>query len=190
MKKFTIITLIAAFAISAAVLAGPGMGRRGGCGFDEPHHFGQRGPGMRGGPGHHQPGPGMLLRFSDELDLTEEQVDRLETLQTQFSKDMIDRRAEAKKARIELRSLMRGDAPESEVEAAIDNVTRLRGENMKTRYRHRQQIESVLTEQQLEQLEEMRREGPRGGDCPKGRHGSFREAPGGGPHYGCRFGSE
>lgn len=190
MKKFTIITLVAVLAISAAVLAGPGMGRRGDCNVAGSHHFGQRGCGMGNGSGTHQPGPGMLLRFSDELDLTEEQVERLETLQTQFSKDMIDRRAEAKKARIELRSLMRGDASESEVEAAIDNVTRLRGENMKTRFRHRQEIESILTEEQLDELKEMRREGPRGGDCPKGRRGGFREAPGGGPGYGCHFDSE
>lgn len=185
MKKFTIITLIAALMIGTAVTAGPGMGRCGGCGYDGPHQqFGKRGSGMHGGPGQHGPGPGMLLAQADDLELTDDQIDRLQTLQTQFGKEMVDRRAEVQKAQIELKSLMGSVATESEVNAAIDKVTRLRAETMKTRYRHHQQVESVLTEEQLDKLEEMRRKGPYDGDGPRGKRRGDRDR---GPGYGCYF---
>lgn len=192
MKRTTIITLIAALMMGGAAAAGPGMSRAGGCDFDGPHQFGRRGgPGMHGGPGQHGPGPGMLLNLSDELELTDDQVDRLESLQTQFGKEMVDKRAAVQKARIELRSLMRDKAATSQVDAAIDKVTQLRAENMKARYRHREQVESVLTDEQLDQLKNMRQMGPRDGDGPRGkRRGDCDGSRRGSGSYGCYWNNE
>ncbi len=187
MKKFTIITVIAALTFAVTAFAGPGMGWRGDCSFDGPRHSGQRGACMRGPSGQDGPGPRLILRLADDLELTDDQVSRLEALQTQFSKDMVDRRADVQKAQIELRSLRRDKATESDVNAAIDKMTRLQAENMKTRYRHRQQVESLLTEQQLDKLEEIGRKGLRDGDGVKGKRRGDRDKFGGGPGYGRNF---
>jgi len=158
MKKM--ITLTAALIVGlllsgATVSAQPGGGRHPGqqmqaCDGMGGGHFG---PGQRGGK---DGGPGMLLRFADDLKLTDSQIDQIKKLQTDFQIKMVDARAELKKARIEERSL-RGDdnVSESTMFAAIDKVSAQQGQIQKMRYSHRQKISAVLTADQKDQLKEL-----------------------------------
>jgi len=134
--------------------------------------------------GNGEPGIGHLLRVADEIGLTDEQRDQLKTMRLEFRMQQIDREAELEKAQVQLRALMADkDAAEAEVLRKIDDVARLRGEMQKMRYSHRKQMHGVLTDDQVEKLQQLRQEkweqgqgkgmGPwkRGGRM--GRHGAW-----------------
>lgn len=129
-------------------------------------------PGMR----HHGDGIGLLLMVGDKIDLTDQQRDRLKEMQTEFQMGQIDRRAELQKAQMRLRNLKRDtDAAEGDVFRAIDEVSRLKVDMQKTRYQHQQQVKSVLTDEQIDKLEELRQTRREGmgqqGRRPMGRRG-------------------
>lgn len=187
MKKTLVLTLILALAAFSVAMAQPGTGRgQANCDGNGPH-FGNRGPG--GGHGFKHPGkdgrgfgqnqgmPGVrfLLRFADELELTDDQVDKLETMQTEFALERVDLDAKIEKAQIEFRSLMRDEAPQTEVNAAIDNVTSLRAEKQKMHYSHFLAAKNLLTGEQVDKIKDLKKE--------------FR-TPGDGPNRGFRKGGQ
>ena len=133
---------------------GQAMGQRGGHGMG----MGMRqGMGMRMGP-HAGMGPRMLLMNADELELTDAQKTQLETMATQFQIDRVDKRAALEKAEIQFRSLMmKGDASQKDVDAAIDNVAGLRADMQKMRYAHVLKAKGVLTAGQIDKLKEIRK---------------------------------
>jgi Spy/CpxP family protein refolding chaperone len=136
---------------------GPGMARQHGPGsMGQGRHM--KGRGGRGF-GDDQPQLGRILMMADELGLSEQQRGQLRQMQTDFRMQMIDREAEVEKAEINLRSLMMDkDAPEVDVDRAIDNVARFRADVQKLRYSHRKQMRGVLTADQLNKLQKMREE--------------------------------
>jgi Spy/CpxP family protein refolding chaperone len=118
----------------------------------------------------------MLMRFADDIKLTDEQISKLEAMTTEFQKQMVDRRAGLKKAQIDLRSLMREDEPnENQVLAAIDEVNSLKAEIQKQQFRHRQQVHGLLTDEQIETLKQKQKE--RFNDRPGRGVGRNRGAP-------------
>ena len=174
MKKGLTIGLALALLIPALVMAqqdcqqrGP---RGGGHGFDAAcHDF----KGHPGGPGHRGEGMGIrhLLAVGDKINLTDKQQAKLEEMMVDFKLQSIDLKAETEKAQVALHALKRDDAVEADVMRAIDDVARLRAEMKKMQYRHHQQVKAVLTEDQVDQLKELRKE--RFKEC--GKHG---EKPG------------
>jgi Spy/CpxP family protein refolding chaperone len=172
---FTALILLAMTALAASISAQPGPGRCGGsCDGNGPKHgarfeghfgFG----GGQGGQFDRAGGMG-ILRHADELDLSEEQENEIETMQTEFAKERIDLNAELKKAQIDLHELMRADNPdETAVSSAIDKTTSLKGDLAKMRFRHHQKVKSVLTADQIDKLKELpkrqfQRQGRRCGD--------------------------
>ena len=197
MKGFMALLAATVLAVSSTVSAQPGWQAR--RGSDQPgrHHadgpgFG-RGMGMRDG----LPGPGMLLQVADEISLTEAQKEKLEQMMVDFNLEKVDLQAELEKAQIKLRALMRDEkARETEVTAGIGEVTRLKGELHKMRYRHHKEIRSLLTDKQVDRLKELRKERQekRKGQGPgMGRDMGYGMGPGMGtgcPGYGFDFDSE
>ena len=156
MKK-VIISLVALMLIAGAVNAQMGHMGKGDCDFQH------RGMGPRhGGPGEigegfHGFGP--IMAMAEKLELTDAQKEKLETIRTTFQKERIDKKAEVDKARVDLRVLRHDEnANENEVMAAIDKVSYLKADLQKMAYRHRKEVQSVLTEEQLNKLEELRKE--------------------------------
>lgn len=142
--------------------AGKGMGMGQGegmrCDASGPMH-GARGPrGMRGGrgPGGGQ-GIGMLLMMADKLELTDQQKTQLEKMQNDFAMQQVDARAAREKAQIKMRNLLRDDkASESQVNAAIDELSKLRADMQKAHFAHLRQVRNVLTEKQQGMLKDLR----------------------------------
>ena len=171
MKRLLAITLVLSLAVSAAVIAQPARQGFGGCDRAE---FGRqaRHEGRMGGPGHRNPGLRGILAHGDEINLTDDQRDKLEVMQTTFQMEGVDQKAKVEKARITLKALMRDEASTGEVNAAIDEVSRLQAEMKKMRYRHLTEAKSVLTEDQLDKLKSLRknfRQHKRPGGCGMGR---------------------
>jgi Spy/CpxP family protein refolding chaperone len=149
MKKNSVILGVILLLIASTVFAQPG-----------PH--GRKPGGHCGGFGDGPGGHGMLLRFADEIGLEENQQAEIAELMEQNSMERIDKQAELKKARVTLRHLQLGDASEAEVLRAMEQVGDLRTDLQKMKYQHRNQIKSVLTDAQLEKLEDLKEElGPR-----------------------------
>jgi Spy/CpxP family protein refolding chaperone len=182
MKKMSITTAVVLLLAAGMAVGQGGFGQgKGGPGFgwDQPmgpgggmHHKGCRMSGLQ----HEMPGLRMILAAGDEINLTAEQRTKLEKMIMEFQKTRIDRQAELKKARLDLGALMRkDDAVETEVMAAIDKVSSLRTEMQKMRYRHHKQVKTVLTEEQLSKLKDLRKEHSkkRGDKDRPGRQGRF-----------------
>ncbi|MFH1686948.1 MAG: Spy/CpxP family protein refolding chaperone [bacterium] len=164
--KRTLIATVVILGLASATMARPGFGK----GMRDGQGMGQRGCTMqgRGGPG----AGGGLMAMADELQLTEQQADQIQKLQTEFRLQMVDQQAAVKKANIALRALMRDDAPESKVTAAIDDLSAKKAQLQKQRYRHHQQIRSILTEEQQQKAKKLRMDRDCDGDGPRGgRHG-------------------
>jgi len=165
MKKILIITTVALMAL-ATMAVGQGQGRQGGGRFDCDGPMGMQGHGGKGMHGHGGPGMkaggpgiGMLLQLEDELELTPAQVDQMKKMMSDFAFERIDRKAELEKAQVKLRMLMKDDgAAETKVNMAIDDVSRFRADMQKMRFSHMKQVKAVLTEEQTEKLETLRKE--------------------------------
>ena len=119
---------------------------------------GMRGPGMqnpRGGEGIEH-----LLQLRETLELTDDQIARLESLQGDFAEQREAHRAEAEEFRRQVRS---GDLSPNEIEER----RKTRRESMEqVRRAHRQMVEQLLTEEQrgkLEEIGQVRRRGMRAG---------------------------
>ncbi|MEA3297007.1 MAG: Spy/CpxP family protein refolding chaperone [candidate division Zixibacteria bacterium] len=156
MKKLMILVLAAAIFIAANSFAGQGkraIGRCEGMGFHQQmgHHFN----GM-GDNDFRRNGPGRLLMMADEIGLDDTQIEKLETMMTDFQMQMIDRKAFVKKAVINLRVLKRDDnADNKKVMAAIDEMSRLKADIHKMCYNHHRQVRDLLTAEQLEKLDKL-----------------------------------
>lgn len=174
MKKLLIFTLILTLAASTVAFAQQRPLAPGNC--DGPGKQGRHhGMSMRDGA----PGLKVILAHGDKINLTDDQRETLENMKTDFQMQRVDQKAELEKAKIKLKALMRDEAGESDVNAAIDNVSKLKANMQKTRYAHAQKVKSVLTEDQVNKLKQLRKEcSPDGGEGMK--------APGCKP--GCRPG--
>jgi Spy/CpxP family protein refolding chaperone len=154
-KSIVIFTLIGLF-IAGGILAQSGANRsyRG---------FGQRNKIERKHPGAKAPflhnSWSDVLEKRKQLNLSDEQIEKIKQLTHEFRTTQVDRRAIVEKARIQLGHLKsEKSAGEETVMQAIDNLAQAQAEMHKARYRFRTQMLSVFTERQLQQLKELRQE--------------------------------
>ncbi|NOY89149.1 MAG: periplasmic heavy metal sensor [FCB group bacterium] len=189
MKKFLVLTTILLLGLSSVLLARPGQREDNDC--------------MMGGPGmmgpnkmmmmkmddcsdmcmmnHRKPGIKMILAMGDKLNLTDAQQQKLQEMMVNFQLERVDQKAQLEKAQIKLRALMRNNnAAENDVMAAIDNVAKLKAEMKKMAYRHMQEAKKILTQDQIDQLKQLRREKMKckknmGMRMEKGGHGMWME---------------
>ncbi len=153
-------------------MCGRGMGGPGKCGM----HRGMGGPGM-GGMHRGGMGAGMGPRHAEmmeKLKLTPQQEEKMADLRETQQRKMIGIRGGLEEARLDLRKLMRADAPnQAQIDATIDRMAKLRADAQKSRVATHLAMRGLLTDSQRKTMDEMR--GPGGG-------------MGGGPHGGGKKG--
>jgi len=173
--KRTLIATAVILGLASAVAAQPRFGK-GMCDGQGPGQGRGQGecmaPGMRGPGG--GPGGGGFMAMADELNLTDQQMDQLEKLRTEFRLQMVDQQAAVRKAEITLRALMRDDAPESKITAAIDDLSAKKAAVEKQQYRHHQQMRAILTPEQQEKAKELRFDRRGDGNGPRGNRPGMR----------------
>ncbi len=134
--------------------------------------FSQRMRGERGHMGRSQKKMGhmqMLLNRAEELELTEDQIEKMKEMKFDFEMEKIDHQARLKKAELILRKMRRDDdASQQQVFDAIDEVFRLKADGQKSKYAMKQEMKSVLTKKQLEKLQK-RQEGMKKRKGKKGK---------------------
>ena len=149
-----------------------------GPGFDNDcdmygQHFGQRFKGRHGNFGDGRFGQGMfsLLRYAEMLELTDKQIEKIKEMKYNFNLERIDRKAEIEKAQLKLNKMMRDEASESKVFAAIDETSNLRAEMRKMQYKHHEDVKNLLTDDQKEKIKELHK----GSFVKKGRKDGMRK---------------
>jgi Spy/CpxP family protein refolding chaperone len=125
---------------------GPMAGR--GQGADGARFGGQRGP--RGNPA------AMVLRLRSELQLTDEQVRKLEALQD--APAPAANGADLLRARADLLEATQGDGNLAKARAALDRMSAQRNERMIAGLKQRQEVRAVLTSTQKTRLDNFRRQ--------------------------------
>jgi len=136
-----------------------------------------------------QPGP---IWQSEELGLSAEQQQKMEDMQFQHQKAMIQKRAQLKEAELEMRNMMRkSEIDEKGVLEQQRRVSALKGEIAEARMKNRLDMRKILTPEQREKMMQMRghkdRFGKRRGDGEsphfRGKRGDC-DGPGSGPAPG------
>lgn len=154
MKRLMTLTTIAGLLVVAGSALADGRGRC--CTGDGPrlerrHRMMDR---EMGRPG--MPGMRGMARLHEELQLTAEQQKKMETMREEFQIKMIDQRAALAKARIRVHRMMRSEASESDLSRAIDELSAVRSDMVKSRLLHHRQMRTVLTPEQRERMDSMR----------------------------------
>ncbi len=135
------------------------------------------------GKGH---GQGFDHRFqmAEQLDLTDAQKDQMRDLRTKHQKEMIQRRADVKVARLELRELIRDAADRVTINSKVEQIGSMQTEIEKARVGHRLDARNLLTPEQREKFDDMPMmghgmrggcdgHGPRSPKAPRGHGGRF-----------------
>jgi hypothetical protein len=119
-----------------------GMGRGG--------HHGMMGRGDRV----ERPLISLMLRNREELQLTPEQIQRLEALRSDFRKSAVKRSADLQVAELELKELLRGDPVDmGNVESQVKRIEALRGEQRLSRIKTIEEGKSLLIPEQRKKLD-------------------------------------
>ena len=154
-KSLVVITLIGLF-IASGILAQSGANRSY-RGFGQKNKIERKHPGAKA-PFMHKSWDDVLEKRK-QLNLSDEQIEKIKQMTYEFRTAQVDRRATIEKARIELGHLKSNkSAAEESVMKAIDNLAQAQAEMHKARYHFRSEMLLVFTEKQLEQLKELRRE--------------------------------
>jgi Spy/CpxP family protein refolding chaperone len=158
-KLTTIVTLVALLVMASVCWAQRNPQGPGSFDFQRCHHKDKPGPGIGMGVHTDRPGMQMILAVADEIKLTDDQKAKMEKMLVDFQLAKVDQRAKVKKAGIRLKALMHDEsADENEIMATIDEVTRLKADLQKMRYRHQREIHKLLTDEQIDKLKELRKE--------------------------------
>ena len=153
MKKATVIGLAVALLIPAMSFGQMGHGQGFCDGIGRPMGR-QMGAGMNQ---NWQPGVQRILVLGDQIGLTDDQRDQLRSMGAGFQLARIDAEAELKKAHLAMKmSMAEPEASETDVFRAIDEVSRLRADMQKLQYQHQTQMRSILTDEQINKLKELR----------------------------------
>jgi len=169
---------------------GPGGWRGQGGGQDGKRGWGGGGGHRRGmrGRGRGRGGEFSLARLvqnpamREKLGITAEQADKIQRQTSDFQKAQIRSRADMQVKRLELRDLMRGDAPDrAAIDKKIDEIGAARLTQSKAETHYRLDMRASLTPEQRQKLREMMQQG-------RGRGGQGGGRPGGpgGPPRGPR----
>ncbi|MBD3232939.1 MAG: hypothetical protein GF315_04370 [candidate division Zixibacteria bacterium] len=151
---------------------GPGMmHNRGGHGCCD-------GPGFGHGSGHGDGfGPGICM-FADELELSDQQKDDIHNIRIATHKKLVDYKADLEKAKIEMKELWYDGVPsENQVNKLIDRISDIKTEMKKLQVSAKIKTMNVLTEDQRDELREMRMEKKA---CGKHHRGCMKDR-------GCRM---
>ena len=97
-------------------------------------------------------------RFADTDDFpefTKEQRDQMADLRVEHQKAMIPIRADLRLLQVELREMVRNEAPRSSINAKLDQIGDLKTQLSKMRMEHRLKMRDILTDEQKDYLEEI-----------------------------------
>lgn len=101
----------------------------------------------------------MLLRFKDEIGLTEDQVNKIETMQEQFSEYAIKQKADLKIKEMKFHSYLKEDKIDrKKMEKMIRDITSMKTDMQINHMNYLLDLKELLTPEQLQKIETFRKE--------------------------------
>lgn len=99
----------------------------------------------------------VLRAKQKELNITDEQLQKIDDLVVTYEKKIIDLRSELSKHRLEMRQLFQNqdEVDLNQLQKALEVASQLKNEMVLQRFQLRQEINSVLTEEQRAALKDM-----------------------------------
>lgn len=162
MKRILILTAILVFVagMNTAILAQHGHGMMAPKADDGPGQW------ARGG----KMGHCSILGCQKELELTDDQLAKIEDLKFAHQNAMIDLRAGLKKAELKMKQEAHADNPsKAAILTATKEITDIKGRIAEARVNHRFDLRAVLTAEQLEKWKDCQKQCV--GDCGRGGRG-------------------
>lgn len=95
-----------------------------------------------------QPMMGQRMEMCEQLNLTEEQQEKMHDLRVAHQKQMVPLQADLKLAHLELEELVRDGDTSKKLDAAIKKVNDLKAKQFDMQIKHRMEVGSVLTDEQ------------------------------------------
>lgn len=164
MKRILMLSAAILFIVGTAAVSaqpGPGTGMERGWGPGDGDCM------MHGKMGHGQ-GECNILACA-ELELTDDQKEKIRDLMFAHRQEMIDLKASLEKAQLTMRHEMLSDSPDkARVLAAAKEVNAIKGQMAEAKINHRFAIRDVLSADQLEKWQKCQR--TCGGRCGMGMH--------------------
>lgn len=100
----------------------------------------------------------MLLRFKDDIGLTDQQTAKIESMQVKFQEAHIRRQADIKVKELKLQNFLKGDKiNRKKMEQMIRDVAALRTDMQIDRMHYLLDVKSVLTADQLKKIDEIKK---------------------------------
>jgi Spy/CpxP family protein refolding chaperone len=116
---------------------------------------------MRGG--HHGFGMG-IMACKDDLNLTDEQIEKIKAVNLDHQAEMIDFRAELAKLQLNKQSNMMSDNPDRDQAISLTRqINEVRGRISLAQVSHRFAVRDILTSEQIEKMK----------DCRMGKRGKW-----------------
>jgi Spy/CpxP family protein refolding chaperone len=122
-----------------------------------------------------------IYRYQDELKVTEEQLSKIRKLKITLKKDLIRSKADMDVIGVDLRSLLYEDAIDTaKANSLIDKKYEIKKARTKNSVKSFAQLKKILSTQQLDMLQEIRRSKKKGHmyKGPPGRYGTLHEKEG------------
>lgn len=102
----------------------------------------------------------LVIDYAEDLELTDDQVQRIRDVERAARRDAIARNADIQIAEMDLETLYEGDEPDlTAIRAKLEELARQRVDGEMAGLGLRQQVRGILTPAQLEQLEDLRSDG-------------------------------
>ncbi len=102
-----------------------------------------------------KPIKGQEMMCKTQLNLTTEQMEKIQKMKLVFQKERLTMQTELKAKMLDLRALTMDKADSAKINAMIDEIAKARAEMQKKAYAHRQEIRNVLTEDQKKIFDKM-----------------------------------
>jgi Spy/CpxP family protein refolding chaperone len=134
------------FSEGAGEMGGRGHGMKG------MHGKGMRGMGMMGPQ---MPGGDFYQRFSDDLNLTDQQVEKIEQLQTNFESSQLDKKQELERLMLDMKNQMKEDYDRSKIESLYKKAIDLKTDLQLKAMNYKLDLVDVLTDEQREKMKEI-----------------------------------
>jgi Spy/CpxP family protein refolding chaperone len=108
----------------------------------------------------HRPGKGLgFLALSEELGLSDEQKSKIESIKYRSEKRAISKKAELETANLDLRELLKADAPDrTAIRNKVNEISKLRAELKMIHIDGMLDSKAVLSPQQLEDMKRLKQE--------------------------------
>jgi len=105
--------------------------------------------------------PKMILKFKEEINLSDEQIKKIEQADFSHRKSMIELKKDLELEELNLEKIMNESFDKEKILSQYSKTEAIKTQLQKNRFEHQVSVQAMLTEEQRNQLRELKRARPR-----------------------------